>query len=51
MLAATPDVRRSAASLIHGIDIGLVNIKSDADDTLALILGNLRTALTKSGGA
>jgi hypothetical protein len=51
MLAATPDVRRSATSLLYGIDIGLVSIKSDADDTLALILGNLRTALAKSGGA
>jgi hypothetical protein len=51
MLAATPDVLRSATSLMHGIDIGLVKIESDADDTLALILGNLRTAIAKSGAA
>jgi hypothetical protein len=51
IIAAAPDVRRHAQSLINGIDIGLVRIESDADDTLALILGNLRIALAKSGDA
>lgn len=51
IIAAAPDVRRHAQSLIHGIDIGLVRIDTDADETLASVLTGLRDALARSGGA
>jgi|ERR1700694_1959704 len=49
IIAAAPDVRRHAQSLINGIDIGLVRIDTDADETLANVLSQLRAALAKSG--
>lgn len=51
IIGAAPDLRRCATSLINGIDIGLVTISSDADDTLLTILSGMRRALAKSGAA
>jgi hypothetical protein len=51
VIAAAPDVRRHAQALINGISIGLVRIDTDADETLANVLGRLREALAKSGAA
>lgn len=47
VIAAAPDVRRAAQSLINGIDVGLVRIDTDADETLANVLTDLRIALKK----
>jgi hypothetical protein len=49
IIASAPEVRRHAQTLIHGIDIGLVRIETDADETLANVLSGLREALEKSG--
>jgi hypothetical protein len=52
IIAAAPDVRRHAQSLINGIDIGLVRIGTDlADAELDKVLAGLRGALVKSGAA
>jgi len=51
LIAAAPELRRYAQSLVNGIDIGLVTVSSDADDTLLAILSGLRTALAKAGDA
>lgn len=49
LIAVAPDLRRHAQSLINGIDIGLVRIETDADETLASILTGLRIALKNCG--
>jgi hypothetical protein len=49
VIAAAPDLRQYAQSLINGIDIGLVRIDTDADETLANVLTGLRQALAKCG--
>lgn len=52
IIAAAPDVRRHAQSLIHGIDIGLFRIEADGDEAIANnVLTELRIALAKSGAA
>lgn len=49
-IAAAPDVRRHAQSLVHGIDIGLFRIEADGDEQIAdAVLTELRLALKKSG--
>ncbi len=45
VIAAAADLRRHGQSLINGIDIGLVRIDTDADETLANVLTGLRIAL------
>jgi hypothetical protein len=52
IIAAAPDVRRQAQSLIHGIDIGLFRIEADGDEAIANdVLTKLRIALGISGAA
>lgn len=52
IIAAAPDVRRHAQSLIHGINIGLVRIvptEHGDRESLGNVLTELRIALGKSG--
>lgn len=52
IIAAAPDARRHAQTLIHGIDLGMIRIEStDGGEcaSLGAIINDLRAALAKSG--
>lgn len=48
MIAATPEIHRAAKALINGIDIGVVAVSSDADETLLTLLSTMRNALAQA---
>lgn len=45
IVANANSIRRHAQSFIHGIDIGMVTISTDADEALATIMSGLRSSL------
>jgi len=47
---AGPDLYAAAQSLINGIDTGLVRLETDADETLANTMRDLRSALSHARG-
>ena len=48
IIESAPDIRRHAQALVDGIDLGLVRIDTDADESLSNVLARLRLALAKA---
>jgi len=51
LFRAAPDLLEFVQQIFNGIDTGMINIDTPADETLANVLSRGRTAISKATGA